>query len=129
MQLVDGKKLTSNEQVDIDLRLQGDEDTIYHIKPYVINGMSTELILRIDFLTANHTKINCSNMKITIDDKVYEFEDVLKPSDPDIELSEKTRIFQIKTNENVVTLKETMNEFKRQMPSLGRIFNVNTKSY
>ncbi|KAG0438226.1 Retrovirus-related Pol polyprotein from transposon 17.6 [Dictyocoela muelleri] len=119
--MVDGTELKSYKKIDLPLEIQGDKDTIYNISPYIIKNMSTDLILGIDFLTSNDSTINCRNMTLTLDDKVYEFENITKPADPDFKIASKTRILQSTIINKYEKVNKIIDEFKRTMPELGCI--------
>ncbi|KAG0434490.1 hypothetical protein DMUE_5163, partial [Dictyocoela muelleri] len=92
IELVDGRHISTDRMIKFYMTLQGDTQTKYLIQAYVIKPMNIDLIVGIEFLTKNEANINLKDLTISLDDKVYEFEQSIRIAYPDVELQNKTRI-------------------------------------
>ncbi|KAG0435615.1 Retrovirus-related Pol polyprotein from transposon 17.6, partial [Dictyocoela muelleri] len=83
--------------------------------------MNINLILGIDFLTKNDASINLKDLTISLDDKVYEFEESLRQAYPDVELQNKTKIAMSMSSDVKKKCSNMIKEFSQQMPEIGTI--------
>ncbi|KAG0420474.1 Transposon Tf2-6 polyprotein [Dictyocoela roeselum] len=118
---VNGCEILTSEEVNFKLQMQGDKCNHYKVNARILEKMTTDLILGVDFMIKNKTQINLETAIISLDNKEYDLSIALSGNEADRIFNNKTSILKVDTQQIPRDLETQIKDYRANNPIVGTI--------
>ncbi|KAG0427973.1 Retrovirus-related Pol polyprotein from transposon 17.6 [Dictyocoela muelleri] len=118
---VNGTEILTNKETNFTVQIQGDKCNHYKVNARILESMTTDLILGVDFLIKNRAQINFETSTMILDNREYDISPILDYNKAEDVFNTKTSIMKIDTDEIPDDIANKIREYKINNPAVGSI--------
>ncbi|KAG0437726.1 hypothetical protein DMUE_3525 [Dictyocoela muelleri] len=116
-----GTEILTNNETNFTVKILGDKCNHYKVNARILETMTQNLILGVDFLIKNRAQINFETPKMILDNKEYDISSILDYNEAEDVFNTKTSIKKIDTNEIPNDIANKIREYKINNPAVRTI--------